>query len=134
MMVHKGPASSRPRCTRGGSPVATMPIYHLLLLHLETEEWLQLHGGPRQFFPVPCLRESSRLHRANLDSLHDEAALLQLLADQNKLHSGVMTNAVLRCKNLHVQYTSIYSANTHIYTIVLFRYSTDAVCIINQSN
>jgi hypothetical protein len=29
MAAHKGPASSRPRCTRGGSSVAVMPIYHL---------------------------------------------------------------------------------------------------------
>jgi len=69
-----------------------------LLLYLETEEWLLLHGGPRQFFPVPCLRESSRLHHADLDLLHVEAALLQLLADQNRPHSGAMRNAVLRCK------------------------------------
>jgi len=80
-----------------------------LLLYLETEEWLLLHGGPRQFFPVPCLRESSRLHHADLDLLHVEAALLQSLADQNKPHSGVMRNAVLRCQNLHVRYTNIYT-------------------------
>jgi hypothetical protein len=30
MAVHRGPASLRPRCTRGGSPVAAMPIYHLI--------------------------------------------------------------------------------------------------------
>jgi hypothetical protein len=29
MTVHRGPASLRPRCTRGGSPVAATPIYHL---------------------------------------------------------------------------------------------------------
>jgi hypothetical protein len=29
MAAHKGPDSSRPRCTRGGSPVAAIPIYHL---------------------------------------------------------------------------------------------------------
>jgi hypothetical protein len=29
MAAHKGPASSRPRCTRGGSPVAAIPVYHL---------------------------------------------------------------------------------------------------------
>jgi hypothetical protein len=29
MAVHRGPASLRPRCMRGGSPVATMPINHL---------------------------------------------------------------------------------------------------------
>jgi hypothetical protein len=105
-----------------------------LLLYLETEEWLLLLGGPRQFFPVPCLRESSRLHRADLDLLRDEAALLQSLADQNKLRNGVTRNVVLHCKNLHVQYTNIYSANTYIYWIILFRHSTAAVCIINQAN
>jgi hypothetical protein len=39
--------------------------------------------------------ESSHLHLANLDLLHDEEAPLQLQADQNKLHSEVMMNAVL---------------------------------------
>jgi hypothetical protein len=29
MAAQKKPASLRPRCTRGGSPVAAMPIYHL---------------------------------------------------------------------------------------------------------
>jgi hypothetical protein len=29
MAAHKGPASSRPRCTRGRSSIAAMPIYHL---------------------------------------------------------------------------------------------------------
>jgi hypothetical protein len=28
MAAHKGPASSRPRCTRSGSSVATIPVYH----------------------------------------------------------------------------------------------------------
>jgi hypothetical protein len=39
MAAHKGPASLRPRCTRGGSPAAATPIYQsnirfLLLLLL----------------------------------------------------------------------------------------------------
>jgi hypothetical protein len=29
MAAHTGLASLRPRCVRGGSPVAAMPIYHL---------------------------------------------------------------------------------------------------------
>jgi len=86
-----------------------------LLLYLETEEWLLLHGGPHQFFPVPCLRESSHLHHADLDLLHVEAALLLSLVDQNKPHSGVTRNAALRYKNLRVRYTNIYSANKHIF-------------------
>jgi hypothetical protein len=28
MAAHKGPASLRPRCTRSGSSVAAIPIYH----------------------------------------------------------------------------------------------------------
>jgi hypothetical protein len=31
MAVHKGPASFRPRCNQGGSPVAAMPIYYILI-------------------------------------------------------------------------------------------------------
>jgi hypothetical protein len=33
MATHKGPASSRPRCTWSGSSVAAMPIYYLQLLN-----------------------------------------------------------------------------------------------------
>jgi hypothetical protein len=29
MAVHRGPASLRPGCIQGGSPVAAVPIYHL---------------------------------------------------------------------------------------------------------
>jgi hypothetical protein len=29
MAAHKGPASSRPRCTRSGSSVAAIPVYYL---------------------------------------------------------------------------------------------------------
>jgi hypothetical protein len=29
MAVHRGPASLRPRCIPGGSPVVAVPIYHL---------------------------------------------------------------------------------------------------------
>jgi hypothetical protein len=29
MAAHKGPAGLRPRCTRGGSSVAAIPVYHL---------------------------------------------------------------------------------------------------------
>jgi hypothetical protein len=32
MAAHKGPASLRPRCIHGGSPVAAMPVYHLHIL------------------------------------------------------------------------------------------------------
>jgi hypothetical protein len=28
MAVHKGPTSLRPRCTRSGSSVAAIPVYH----------------------------------------------------------------------------------------------------------
>jgi hypothetical protein len=31
MAAHKGPASSRPRCTQGGSSVAAIPVYHFTL-------------------------------------------------------------------------------------------------------
>jgi hypothetical protein len=30
MAAHKGPASSRPRCTRSGSSVAAIPVYQSL--------------------------------------------------------------------------------------------------------
>lgn len=73
--------------------------------YLETGEWPLLHGALRQFFPVPCLMESSHLHRADPDLHHDEAALLQLLDDQSKLHSGVTMIAVLQWVNLLYQYT-----------------------------
>jgi hypothetical protein len=29
MAAHKGPVSLRPRCIRGGSSVAAIPVYHL---------------------------------------------------------------------------------------------------------
>jgi hypothetical protein len=46
MAAHKGPASVRPRCTRGGSSVAAIPVYqpsfrtdhHLRKLYLHTKE------------------------------------------------------------------------------------------------
>jgi hypothetical protein len=36
MVVHKGPASLRSRCTRGGSPVAATPIYDLATQQVKT--------------------------------------------------------------------------------------------------
>jgi hypothetical protein len=36
MAGHKGPASLRPRCTRGGSSVAVIPVYNKYRLQTDT--------------------------------------------------------------------------------------------------
>jgi hypothetical protein len=45
MAAHKGPASLRPRCTRGGSSVAAIPVYHQLQ---ETEQFMEFYVNIRE--------------------------------------------------------------------------------------
>jgi hypothetical protein len=54
MAAHKGPASSRPRCTRGGSSVAVIPVCLMLLFgerlssafHVQTRSNVELLLSP----------------------------------------------------------------------------------------
>src|SRR5215510_6390373 len=53
-VLHKGSASLRSRCTRGGSPAAAIPIYHLSTspsCHLRTYETTQ-----SVFWIIGCVR------------------------------------------------------------------------------
>jgi hypothetical protein len=56
MTAHKGPVSSWPRCTRSGSSVAAIPIYHLPSVRSRLFTLLLRRNGKGKAVPLQAKR------------------------------------------------------------------------------
>jgi hypothetical protein len=104
MAAHKGPASSRSRCTRSGSSVAAIPVYHL----------------PRQYL-APSVQLTIQLNIGASILLHEKLLPQKTQTLLQTRHSTTCASGS-KCRNI------MYTGNFQMIEDTETRYITLLVC------